>query len=43
MTQGAAQNYAFYPVKVADIREPLIALTQAAKGYFIFDDPDDDV
>lgn len=43
MTPGAPQNYTFYPVKVADIREPLIALTYTTKGYFIFDDPDEDV
>ena len=37
-------NWHSYPVKVSDIREPLIQHVPDAshKGYFIFDDPDED-
>lgn len=45
MDPRAPLNYESYPVKVSDIREPVIALTSEStpKGYFIFDDPDEDV
>ena len=45
MTSTRHPNYMQYPVKVADLREPMIALISesTAAGYFIFDDVDGDL
>lgn len=48
MQTDAALHYETYPVKVMDIREPLIALiaggpnVSSSIGYFVYDDPDED-